>query len=198
MPQYPPQYGLPPQPYGYAPASQSAVRFASPAPQNPHQGSIPNEQRGRFDRVTALSYSDLRDGATKSVTKLTTTYVERPAYAVASKSMQTICRGAALYDIISSKLDAVLTSIDGERFSGKEQDLMVYDNQPPQMPNLGQPSNMPGRRSNEVYRVSSKDKGSKLLFKSLALLECKIATTSASLQSLYADIPIALPRCNIF
>lgn len=40
--------------------------------------------------------------------------------------------GAALYDLISSKFDAVLTGIDGEKFSGDEKDLYVYDR--PQMP----------------------------------------------------------------
>lgn len=160
MPQYPPQYGLPPQTYAHPAFSQSAVRFASPRPLNPGGEPASKDQRGRFDRVAALSYSDLRNGATKSVTKLTTNYVERPAHMVATKSMQTICRGAALCDIISSKFDSVLTSIDSELFSGKEQDLMVYENQPPQSPNSGPPPNMTGRRpSNDVYRVSSNDKG---------------------------------------
>jgi len=34
-----------------------------------------------------------------------------------------------LQDLISSKLDAVLTSIDGESFSGNEQELGIFLNE---------------------------------------------------------------------
>ncbi|KAI9792206.1 MAG: hypothetical protein M1816_002746 [Peltula sp. TS41687] len=37
-------------------------------------------------------------------------------------------RGAALCDLLSTKLDSVITSIDGERFSGDERELVVYQN----------------------------------------------------------------------
>ncbi|KAH6662868.1 Alpha/Beta hydrolase protein [Halenospora varia] len=43
---------------------------------------------------------------------------------------QYLNQGAALCDLISSKLDAVITQIDGERFSGDERELAVF--QPPQ------------------------------------------------------------------
>ena len=42
---------------------------------------------------------------------------------------QYLCQGAALYDLISSKFDTVVTLIDGERFSGDERELVVF--QPP-------------------------------------------------------------------
>jgi hypothetical protein len=42
---------------------------------------------------------------------------------------QALNQGAALYDVISSKFDAVVTMIDGENFSGDERDLFVH--QPP-------------------------------------------------------------------
>lgn len=115
--------------------------------------------------MAAKSYADLRDGAGKSVTKLTTNYIERPTHAVAMKSMQTLCKGAALCDIISSKFDSVMTSIDNERFSGKEQDLLIYGDQMQQSPNSSPNSSPPpeasrGRAPNDVYPALGGDKGS--------------------------------------
>ena len=46
-----------------------------------------------------------------------------PLYA---QGAQYITQGVALCDMISSKLDAVITSIDGERFSGDERELAVF------------------------------------------------------------------------
>ncbi|KAI9815503.1 MAG: hypothetical protein M1827_002637 [Pycnora praestabilis] len=42
-------------------------------------------------------------------------------------------QGAALCDLISNKFDAVITLIDGERFSGDERELAVYQTAPPVM-----------------------------------------------------------------
>ena len=77
------------------------------------------------------------------MTKMAANYIERPTHLVATKSMQTLCKGAALCDIVSSKFDAVITSIDDEKFSGKEQDLIIYEDQRQQQqftisPPLGQ------------------------------------------------------------
>jgi hypothetical protein len=47
-----------------------------------------------------------------------------------SQGTQYISQGVALCDMISSKLDAVITLIDGERFSGDERELTVFT--PPQ------------------------------------------------------------------
>jgi hypothetical protein len=44
------------------------------------------------------------------------------------QSTQYLNQGAALYDLISSKFNSVVTSIDNERFSGDEHELWV---QPP-------------------------------------------------------------------
>lgn len=125
-------YGQPP---GFPPAellasypSQSTIRFAPVPPPKPHDYTF-KEQRDKMDRVAAKSYSNLRDSAGKTMTKVTTNCIERPTHLVAMKSMQTLCKGAALCDIISSKFDSVITSIDEEKFSGKEQDLIIYDNQ---------------------------------------------------------------------
>lgn len=44
---------------------------------------------------------------------------------------QYLNQGAALIDCISSKLDAVITQIDGERFSGDVKELVVYEQRAP-------------------------------------------------------------------
>lgn len=113
--------------------------------------------------MAAKSYRNLRDTAGKSVTNLTANCIERPTAAVATKSMQTLCKGAALYDIISSKFDSVITSIDDDHFSGKEQDLMMEFSEQQQeeaqrtSPPLGEPRR---RRQHDVQSHSSSDKGS--------------------------------------
>jgi hypothetical protein len=89
---------------------------------------------------------------------LTTTCIERPANAVAMKSMQALCHGAALYDMISSKMDNVINSIDGERFSGQEQDLLVYDNTSQQ--SLSSNPAQEESRSNPARQMVGSDKGS--------------------------------------
>lgn len=77
------------------------------------------------------------------------------------KSMQTLCQGAALCDVISSKFDAVITSIDDDKFSGKEEDLKVYEDTE-QRPSSSSPP--PGRRKDsagdQVYEALGGDKGS--------------------------------------
>lgn len=109
--------------------------------------------------MVAKSVADLRNGASKSTTKLTTNYIERPTHAVAMKSMQALCHGAALYDVISTKMDNVINSMDGERFSGQEQDLLVYDD--PSQNALGS-SQPPGAANqyNTARKMVGSDKGS--------------------------------------
>ncbi|KAJ4363670.1 hypothetical protein N0V83_009966 [Neocucurbitaria cava] len=138
----------------------------------PREEGLLKEQWNRLDKMATKSYTNLRDGTVQSVTKMTTNYIERPTHAVATKSMQTLCKGAALCDIISTKFDAVMTSIDDERFSGKEQDLMIYNDNDNynslqqqttsssrSSPPLGEPT--PRRQSsNDVYPASSSEKGS--------------------------------------
>ena len=106
--------------------------------------------------MAAKSNADLRQGTSKLITN----YIERPTHAIAMKSMQTLCQGAALYDVISSKFDAVITSIDDDKFSGKEEDLKVYEDT--QQPSSSSPP--PGRRKgtaeDQVYEALGGDKGS--------------------------------------
>lgn len=160
-PPYGQLYGLPPPQPVQTYANQSTLRFASPPPVKPRDGGPFKEQWDRLDRIAAKSYADLRNGTCKGATKLTTTYVEKPANAVAMKSMQALCTGAALCDTISSKFDAVINSIDGERFSGQEQDLMIYDNLQQSSPNTSPPPGEPHNQApNPARQMVGKEKGS--------------------------------------
>jgi len=123
-------------------ANQPTTPFASPQNHKPNEVSL-RKRWDKIDRMAAKSYSNLRDSAGKGMTKMAANYIERPTHLVATKSMQTLCKGAALCDIVSSKFDAVITSIDDEKFSGKEQDLIIYEDQRQQQqltisPPLGQ------------------------------------------------------------
>ncbi|KAF2678181.1 alpha/beta-hydrolase, partial [Lentithecium fluviatile CBS 122367] len=86
-------------------------------------------------------------------TTLTTNYIERPTERISQKSVQALSQGAAFCDRISSKLDAVLTSIDDGMFSGQEQDLLVPEDQasPPLQPEYSQQ-----RSVNAVYPSNAK------------------------------------------
>jgi hypothetical protein len=163
LPQHPPAYGIP---YGSPPAlgqlyASQPIRFASPPLTKRREDSPFQEQWDRLDRVAAKSYADIRNAACKSTTKLTSNYIERPTAAVAMKSMQALCHGAALYDVIGNKFDAVINSIDGERFSGKEQDLLIYENGQQASPDSSPPPNGPRKEVPNVARqMVGKDKGS--------------------------------------
>ncbi|KAH7075996.1 Alpha/Beta hydrolase protein [Paraphoma chrysanthemicola] len=161
-PPYTQGYGLQPQPPVQPYASQSAIRFASPPPMKTRGSDGPfKEQWDKFDRMAAKSCADLRNGTAKSATKITTNCIERPTHAVAMKSMQALCHGAALCDMISSKFDAVINSIDGERFSGQEQDLLIYENQQQTSPSSSPPPAEPrGQPPNPAHAMCGGDRGS--------------------------------------
>jgi hypothetical protein len=165
IPQNPPAYGTPygspPPQLGQPYASQTNIRFGSPPPIKRRDDGPFQEQWDRLDRVAAKSYADLRNAACKSTQKLTNNYIERPTAAVAMKGMQALCHGAALYDVIGNKFDAVINSIDGERFSGKEQDLLIYENAQQSSPDSSPPSSGPRNEVPNVARqMVGKDKGS--------------------------------------
>lgn len=142
--------------------ARTTPRFASPPPHKPRDEGPFKEQWGQLDRMAAQSYTNLRDTAGKGVTSFTAHYIERPTAAVAMKSMQTLCRGAALYDNISSKFDAVIGSIDDERFSGKEQDLIIEDVQQQDGSSRTSPplSEARGQAPNNTYSSLEKERGS--------------------------------------
>jgi hypothetical protein len=161
VPQLPAQHG---HPYG-TPPLQSFQRLDHSSamqctPTQPRRSSreegLLQHQWGKIDRMAAKSYADLRDGTFR----LTANYIERPTAAVATKSMQALCQGAALCDNLNTKFDAVMTSIDNGLFSGKEQDLMVYDNgQRP--PGSGPPQHdSKDQANNQAYDVLGGENGS--------------------------------------
>jgi hypothetical protein len=119
------------------------------------------EQWNKLDRMAVKSYTDLRNGASKGASKLTNNYIERPTHAVAMKSMQALCHGAALCDVISNKFDAVINSIDGECFSGKEQDLLIYEGQQQTSSTLSPPpGEVRNSAPNAARQMVGKEKGS--------------------------------------
>ncbi|KAF2107141.1 Alpha/Beta hydrolase protein [Lophiotrema nucula] len=134
-----PVYGSFPQPYGtpfqQSPPLQPVQPYASNSTATFASSYSPKEREGilksswhRADRLAAKSYTNLKDtltsGAGKSKTQITH-YVDTSTGLISQQSTQVLNQGAALCDLISSKLDAVITSMDGERFSGREQDLMI-------------------------------------------------------------------------
>lgn len=148
---------------GISNASHSTVRLAPPLRQGSRDQGTLSQHRDQIDRNATKSYCNLRAGAVQSVTRLTSNYVERPTAAVAQKTMQTLCRGAALCDVISSKFDAVVTCIDDQKFSGKEQDLVIYDDEPqPPLPQRAEPTSdgKEGRLTENLYGVSQGKQGS--------------------------------------
>ncbi|KAL1606454.1 hypothetical protein SLS60_003858 [Paraconiothyrium brasiliense] len=154
-PQHHPVYGPTPQmpqqfhqPYPASPPYQQSQPYygdstASFATQSsPHNDGVLKAQWNRAGRLASRSYQDLTaqvssgahksvELANKSVAVTMTTFVEKPTTLVTKKSVQMINQSAALCDRLSSKLDAVITSIDEGMFSGKEQDLMVEDDETP-------------------------------------------------------------------
>jgi hypothetical protein len=72
---------------------------------------------------------------------------------VYTQGAQYINQGVALCDMISSKLDAVITLIDGERFSGDERDLAVFTAPQPMWQQEQQES---GYSDREIGRGKSK------------------------------------------
>jgi len=103
---------------------------------------------------------------------------------------QYLNQGAALYDLISSKFDAVVTLIDGERFSGDERELAVY--QPPQP--MWQQQQEPVYTSKEV--VKGKSKG----VTNNAISSTVTSTNYFAKVNLYANskLPLNLPPMKLY
>jgi hypothetical protein len=151
-------YGSPPLQSFRQHDRSSAIRNTSTHPRRPsREEGLLQHQWGKIDRMAAKSYADLRDGTSK----LTANYIERPTAAVATRSMQALCQGAALCDNINTKFDAVMTSIDNGLFSGKEQDLMVFDDGQHRPPGSSPPRrDSKNQENNQAYDVLGGEKGS--------------------------------------
>ncbi|KAF2465757.1 alpha/beta-hydrolase [Lindgomyces ingoldianus] len=179
----PQDYGLPPpQVYGTYPRQP----YGSPPvqPGQPHIGNskisftpshAPKEKEGRLksswhkvDKIASKSVSDLRgtlaSGAGKSSTclqNITSDCIDHSTSLLSKTSTQCLNQGAALCDIISSKLDAVITSMDVERFSGDERDLMVQQASSAYSSSSTLQVEVPrGRAANPVYPSSTTEKAS--------------------------------------
>ncbi|KAF2270183.1 alpha/beta-hydrolase [Lojkania enalia] len=158
----PPLQPMQPLPYGSTPLqpvqpciNNSTISFAASHSSKRQEGKFQSSW-DKMDRIAAKSYNDLKEtltsGAGKSATQLNSP---------CKMSTQALNQGAALCDLISSKLNAVITSIDEERFSGREQDLLMYPD------SEGYPSTSTVRtdasralRPNPVYPSSKGGRGS--------------------------------------
>ena len=151
-------YGSPPLQSFQLLDRSSPMRSAATQPRrSSREEGLLQHQWGKIDRMAAKSYADLRDGTFR----LTANYIERPTAAITTKSMQALCQGAALCDNINTKFDAVMTSIDNGLFSGKEQDLMVYDNSQQRPPGSSPPQHdSKDQENNQAYDVLGGGKGS--------------------------------------
>ncbi|KAI9875101.1 MAG: hypothetical protein M1830_008874, partial [Pleopsidium flavum] len=119
---WPPPPPPPPQsPYRYPPAgnpmSQANLLVQPPPP--PIYGLYGHDLKGK-------SCTNLPTALTKPVQRGNDGIGEWQ-----HRTTNCLNRGAALCDLISSKFDTVITLIDGERFSGDERELVIYQNPQP-------------------------------------------------------------------
>jgi hypothetical protein len=133
----------------YFDAGNSTTNLPDSPPPDANDDMLRSHMK-RAKQMTAKSYNNLRDQLTsqaeRSVNQLTsktsqyydqsTNMVNQSTYHVTNKSTQMLNQGAALCDRINSKFDAVITSIDEELFSGREQDLFVDDTLESSSPDL--------------------------------------------------------------
>lgn len=177
MPQpYSSQHASPPlqpaQPY----LGNSTSTFGNLTPGKEKEGLLKSHWH-KAERLASRSCQDLSaqlsSGANKSVTMVnktatmvTTNCIEKPTTIIGRKSVQALNQGAALCDRISSKLDAVITSIDGGVFSGKEQDLLVYHDEPSYQSSSTLQREMPlDRSAPTAHSNTSNTKGSNFFSK---------------------------------
>lgn len=140
---------------------QSPDGHGLPPPSRSRDGRLRTPTWDSLDSTTTKPYSDIRGGASKSVTGLASNCIEKPAHALAMMSMQALCQGAALCDTISAKFDAIITSMDDDSFSGKEQDLMIFSDERQHLASDGvHIGGLRGRRTNEpLHRKLGNSKG---------------------------------------
>jgi hypothetical protein len=157
-------YSSPPLQPVHPYVGNSANVFPTP-PRKEKDGMLKSSWH-KVDRLAGKSCNDLRgqlaSGAGKSVNMLTSNCIDKPHAMLSKKSTQVLNQGAALCDLMSTKLDAVITSIDGERFSGKEKDLMVYDVPQPyaETSNMQSETTQRGPSGHAVHRRSSENSSS--------------------------------------
>ena len=148
-------YGSPPPPQGWAgPLVPYQPIFVNqnyilppPLPQRP-----PKKGGGAISKLKLNSVSNLLAGDVPHCIPGAQIFNDGiPAWQ--HQGTQYLCQGAALYDLISSKFDTVVTLIDGERFSGDERELVVF--QPP-APMFREPQQQSGYTNQELMQGKSK------------------------------------------
>jgi hypothetical protein len=118
------------------PSSNSTLNLPQPHQPNSAKSKSSLNRIDQAFRQASQSVNNLQDTLTGRGCTSTADLLHHPAHTLEqssnliSRTTAAMNSGAALCDIISSKLDAVITSMDGEEFSGNEQDLVVYDNPP--------------------------------------------------------------------
>lgn len=155
-----------PYPQQQLAGAQASQSYLPLRPSSSQSSNRPYEANHQSSTNLASSYPPHNDARWKS--SLNVSVLKQPVNAASvsftnlqdtlhSKSTCYLNQGAALCDLISSKFDAVITSIDGELFSGDETELVVYQPQYPQGSTLQieQP-----RGVNNIYSSSSTNSSS--------------------------------------
>lgn len=93
----------------------------APSPQPPR----PQEVCGSISKLKLASVTNLLAGDVPRFLP-GAAFFNNEVAALTEQGTQCFSPGAALYDLIASKLDTVVTLIDSERFSGDERELVVY------------------------------------------------------------------------
>ena len=118
----PPPHTIPPSPQRLP--NRAPSHHLLPAPQGPNplcQFPASNPKDTRRDQTQKQNSLESSQAVTKSPPITTSSTTEAPQYDIEHLSC-----GPAICDLISSKFNAVITSIDGEIFSGDERELSKF------------------------------------------------------------------------
>ncbi|KAK8238644.1 Alpha/Beta hydrolase protein [Phyllosticta capitalensis] len=120
----PPPPPPPPPPTGSPSLTHKPSRFGSQSISNLNQ-AYKQKKNAASQSITNLNQGlkQKQHWATTSVTNLG----ENITYQCCTKTNEYICHTLALCDLISSKLDSVINSIDDEVFSGNHDELVIYE-----------------------------------------------------------------------
>ncbi|RDW59659.1 hypothetical protein BP6252_12746 [Coleophoma cylindrospora] len=187
----PPQQGWPASPPQSSPVYQPvyvspsyAIPSPPPLPQRTEQAFKEKKSLRKLKSIGNLLSADLPSCVPGA--QVFNGYLDAPTYLPGGT--QYLNQGAALYDLISSKFDAVVTLIDGERFSGDERELVVYT--PPQ-PIWQQP-----KPSEQGIMVDGKSRG----VANTAISSALTSTNYFAKVNLYANsrLPPNLPPLKLY
>jgi hypothetical protein len=124
-------HGLPPtQGWAAGPPPYQPVFVTQNYILPPPQQHRPSKSTGAISKLKLSSMSNLLSGDVPHYVPGARIF-NSGFPALQQQGTQYLNQGAALCDLISSKFDAVITQIDGERFSGDEAELVVYEQPQP-------------------------------------------------------------------